>query len=142
MTDDQLLHDYVSTRSEAAFEVLVKHNVNTIYAAALRQVGNPETAEEITQSVFLLLWKKHASIPAGRPIIGWLYRVTYFASRHALRTEKRRQLLQAKVIAMKEEIAYGDPDSNAASAWRQMSPLLDEALNRLGKVDREAVLLR
>lgn len=100
MTDDQLLQEYSVSRSESAFAALVERHANLVYSAALRQVRDPQTAQEVTQSVFLLLSQKYASLLKGQPLVGWLYRVTYFAAKHAIRTEFQRQRLQSKVLQM------------------------------------------
>jgi DNA-directed RNA polymerase specialized sigma24 family protein len=60
-TDDSaLLRQYAENNSDEAFAALVTRHVNLVYSVALRQVGNPHNAEEITQAVFIILAKKAA----------------------------------------------------------------------------------
>ncbi|HYV27014.1 MAG TPA: sigma factor [Candidatus Eisenbacteria bacterium] len=54
MNDTELLWEYARRNSEAAFDALVSRHINLVYSAALRHVGNPHLAEEITQAVFIM----------------------------------------------------------------------------------------
>jgi hypothetical protein len=69
--------------------------------------------------------------------MGWLFKTTRFtALAHRRTVIKRRQREQE--AQMQSELQSATPDP----AWEQMSPLLDEALTKLGEKDRQAVLLR
>ena len=57
-TDMDLLRQYADRNSDAAFAALVSRHVNLVYSAALRKTGNPHAAEEITQTVFIILAQK------------------------------------------------------------------------------------
>ena len=49
----ELLRRYPDERSEAAFEEVVRRNLNLVHSAAIRQVGgNPAAAADIAQAVF------------------------------------------------------------------------------------------
>ena len=63
MNDDMgLVREYAACQSEQVFETLVSRHVGLVHAAALRQVGNPHLAEEITQTVFTILARKASSL--------------------------------------------------------------------------------
>src|SRR6267378_3517205 len=50
MNDLELLRRYRETRSEEAFRELVDRHLGMVYAVALRQVRNPDSADELTTS--------------------------------------------------------------------------------------------
>jgi len=140
MDDMALLREYAIHDSEAAFETLVSRRVNFVYSAALRQVRNPDLAQEVTQAVFIILARKAGKIPDQAILTGWLFKTTRFAALAQVRAARRRQR-QENEVQMQAELQRAIP-SAADETWEQMSPLLDEALAALGDTDRQAVLLR
>ena len=62
LDDMALLREYASRGSEAAFETLVSRRVGFVYSAALRQVRDPDLAEEVTQAVFIILAQRAGRI--------------------------------------------------------------------------------
>ena len=61
MDDLELLREYVERNSESAFTRLVERHLNLVHSAARRQVGDAQLAEEVTQTVFLVLARKAAT---------------------------------------------------------------------------------
>ena len=137
MDDMALLREYAARDSEAAFETLVSRRIGFVYSAAMRQVRNPHLAEEVTQSVFIILAQKAGRLSDKTILTGWLFRTTRFAALAQIRAALKRQRHEQE-IQMQTEHETGAPDL----LWAQMSPLLDEALDTLGEKDRQAVLLR
>lgn len=139
MTNDdmELLREYALGQSEKAFETLVSRHINLVYSTAIRQVGDENLAEEITQAVFIILARKSATLGAGTILPGWLYRTACYAAKDALRTQRRRQ--------HHEQEAYMQSTLDAPqtdSTWEQLSPLLDDAMTHLRQGDRDALVLR
>src|ERR1035441_1254367 len=93
MTSDDmaLVQEYAQSNAEQAFATLVSRHVNLVYSVALRQVHDPNLAEEITQAVFIILTRKAKSLSPKTILSGWLCRTARYVSGRALRTERRRQ---------------------------------------------------
>lgn len=141
-TDAQLLREFAATGSEAAFTELVGRHGPVVYAAALRQTGNPHLAEEVTQAVFLLLARKAASLSGEAILIGWLMKATRFAARDLLRSERRRLERETTAYHMNESHPSSIPDADGGRLWDRIAPVLDGCLARLREADRNAILLR
>jgi DNA-directed RNA polymerase specialized sigma24 family protein len=132
--DQQLLRQYAADGSEAAFGELVGRYVNLVYSAALRRTGGDiHLAQDVAQMVFTDLARKASSLPRGVVLGGWLHRATSYATAQLLRSERRRQAREQEAVAMNALTSEPAPD------WEQIHPLLDEALDRLGAADRDAL---
>src|ERR1017187_2895456 len=134
--DIALLREFAATESEAAFAALVERHVNLVYSTALRRVGGAHTAQEITQAVFIILARKAKSLGAKTILAGWLHQTARLTAANFLRGEIRRQNREQEAYM---QSTLNEPDANV---WPQIAPLLDDALDKLGERDRNAIVLR
>ncbi len=58
-------------------------------------LGDAQLAEDVTQTVFLLLSTKAKRLAPGTVISGWLFKVAHLACRNARRAEARRARVRA-----------------------------------------------
>ena len=131
-----LVREYAQSNSEQAFATLVSQHVNLVYSVALRQVLDPHLAEEIAQSVFIILARKATSLSPKTILSGWLCRTARYVSANTLSIQRRRQFREQEAHM---ESILNEPEPGA---WNQIAPLLDEALNYLGEKEHDAVVLR
>jgi RNA polymerase sigma factor (sigma-70 family) len=139
MNDLEALRRYRETCSEEAFRELVDRHLGMVYAVALRQVRNPDWADEVAHAVFIALARKAGSLSARTVLTGWLYRATRFAAAKLLRDEERRSRREkeAAMAHMTDHSVEGQP-----AAWKELGPVVFKALDILGSKDRDAILLR
>jgi RNA polymerase sigma factor (sigma-70 family) len=139
--DFDLLRQYADHGAQDAFAALVTRHVNLVYAAARRQVGDAHLAQDVTQAVFVLLAQKARSIGPNTVLAGWLYNATRYAAANARKMERRRQHHEFKggLMSRMQRTARQGGDQ---AQWEDVAPLLDNALARLPRRDRDAVLLK
>jgi RNA polymerase sigma factor (sigma-70 family) len=135
MNDAQLLQSFAEQNSEAAFRSLVDRHLPLVFGTARRMTGDNALAEDIAQTVFILLAGKAKRIGRDAILSGWLYRTTRFVTSRALTAEQRRRRREQEALAM-QSTSSSDP------SWLRHGPQLDEALAHLGETDRNAILLR
>ena len=121
MDDLELLGRYAKDGCAKSFEVIVRRHIGWVHAASVRQVGgDAELAEDITQSVFILLSRRAGAIKPGVVLTGWLFNTLRFAAQAARRSAARRR--------RHETLA-------ASSAGAVMPPIRSEE-RRVGKEGR------
>lgn len=74
-----------------AFEVLVRRHRTRVFRIALRIVGDPHDAQDVTQDVFIQVWASLAGFLGGSTFTTWLYRIT--VNRSLNHRQRRRQTL-------------------------------------------------
>ena len=136
-TDQQLLRDYASRRSDAAFAELVRRHIDLVYSAARRMVCDAHLAQDVTQGAFVAL-AHNARRLAGHPVLsGWLHRTAQNLAANAVRSEVRRRAREQEAAAMNQLLA-----AETDASWEVIAPHLDAALGELNETERDAVLLR
>lgn len=137
LDDIGLLREYSNSGTEEAFETLVNRHIGFVYSAALRQVRDSHLAEEVTQTVFILLAQKAGTISDRAVLAGWLFNTTRLTALTQMRAA-------AKLWHREQEVQLASQleSDGAEPTWKQISPVLDEALCSLPEKDRHALLLR
>jgi RNA polymerase sigma factor (sigma-70 family) len=137
--DAELLRQYATDRSEAAFTELIQRQVDLVYSAALRLMnGDVHRAQDVTQQVFSELARQAKRLTRHPALAGWLYTTTRLMALRAARTEQRRKAREQEANAMNELLRESGPEQD----WKHLGPVLEDAMHELGEKDRLAVLLR
>jgi RNA polymerase sigma factor (sigma-70 family) len=135
--DIELLQQFARNRSEAAFAELVQRHIGMVHSVALRHTSNPEQAQDITQAVFIILARKAGSLGSSVVLPGWLYHTARLTAANFQRAEMRRIRREQEAFM---QSTLEEPASD--TLWRELSPLLDDAMGRLRASDRDALVLR
>src|ERR1044071_6870188 len=115
--DAELLNEYASGRSEAAFAELTGRHIDLVYSAALRLVfGDAPAAEDVTQQVFTELARQAQSLAGHPALVGWLYTTTRLMAMRMNRTEQRRKAREQEAYLMNELLH----DDAPVSDWNQL----------------------
>ncbi|MCW1886271.1 sigma-70 family RNA polymerase sigma factor [Luteolibacter flavescens] len=137
-SDAELLSDWLKRQRETAFHALVARYAGLVHMAALRTCEDEALAAEASQLTFITLARKARSLASRGSVAGWLHITAVMHAKNLLRQHRResrkRQLLRTHMET--------SPPDHAAEAWKNMQPVLDEALAALSTSDRETLLLR
>lgn len=90
ITDEDLLR-LILHRQEAALSELYDRYGRLAYSLALNVLGDPASAEEVTQDVFLRIWERAETFQAGQgKLVTWLARIARNRAIDQLRRRKVR----------------------------------------------------
>jgi RNA polymerase sigma-70 factor, ECF subfamily len=130
---------------EAAWEDLVKVHTRRVYAICYRFTGSDHQAQDLTQDVFLRIFRSLKSFRAGEgSFTVWLTRLT----RNLLIDHYRRSKLERATdsiepqLPMLEETRAMSGRADGLLAGREASEALQGALAKLSPELRESVILR
>ena len=125
-----------------AFDRLIRHYGTTVLKIASHYLGNTEDARDVSQEVFLKLYKHLGKFDPRRPFEPWLYRLTMNTCRDFWKRNGRRRSLEDSDAP--ESIADCRKDGNPFRRLRirEERELIQLALTRLPEKEREAIILR
>lgn len=129
----------IARGDKAAFAQFVDLYGPRVQALARRYAINPADAEDLTQEIFLGLYRSIASFRGGSALSTWVYRV---ALNHCLKYGERRRLAGAPYDEALQAAPSGcdtDPAGRALAA--ELRARVDTAIAGLSPEHRDVVLL-
>ena len=110
---DQWLVDKARDGDPAAFEALLRRHQDRIYRIALRMLGHPQDAEDVTQDVAVQIWRALATFTGASAFSTWLYRVVV---NRCLNHQRRRR--DTSPLLETDHPATAGPEERALGAAR------------------------
>ncbi len=145
LTADNQLVERCLSGEEAAWEDLVRVHTRRVYAICYRFTGSDQEAQDLTQEVFLRVFRSLKSFRAGEgSFTVWLARL----SRNLLIDNYRRTKLDRSTDSIEEQLPMLEERTAMSArteglvAGREASELLQGALQKLSPELRETVILR
>jgi RNA polymerase sigma-70 factor (ECF subfamily) len=130
---------------DAAWEDLVKVHTRRVYAICYRFTGNDHEAQDLTQDVFLRIFRTLGSFRSGEGSFAvWLTRLTrnlLIDHYRRTRVERQSESLEDQLPTLEEKTAMS-ARTDGMLAGREASELLSAALQKLSPELRETVILR
>ncbi len=126
-----------------AFSALMERYEQRVYHQALRLVGHPEDAADVTQEVFFKAWRGLPRFQGDSAFSTWLYKLTDNAAIDLLRREKKRRgdtsLDDAGGAALPADPA---PTPQQALEAKELRRAVADGLARLSGEHRRVLVLR
>ena len=120
-----------------AFELLMRQYERLVLVTALRLAGNLPDAQDVSQEVFLKLYRNLGKVASEDAVASWLYRVTVNAC-HDLRRRRRPE----DPLENAGQLAAGGSDPHQALTQSERSRALELSLRMLPEKERAALVLR
>lgn len=142
---DTLLVERCLKGDDVAWEDLIKGHTRRVYGICYRFTGNDSEAQDLTQEVFLRIFRSLRSFRAGEGSFAvWLTRLTRnLLIDHYRRTKADRATdsIEGQLPMLEERTAMSGR-ADGMLAGREASELLQHALLKLSPELRETVVLR
>lgn len=134
--------EFVSTRSEEAFQRLVWRHMGMVHSAACRLLGNSgdAAAADVAQTVFCQLARRAAALPPDLVVSLWLHTQTRRTALNHLRGETRRTVRERAAADLMQMNAADSPDPSELTA--ALTPHIDAAIGELPALEQRALALR
>ena len=130
--------------NQGAFTTLVNKYQKSVHALVWRKIGDFHIAEEITQDVFLKVYKRLSTLKRPELFPGWLYVI---ATRDCVSWLRKKELptksLDAMSTAELEELCYTqyEADRGETAAIEHRRELVKRLLQKLPESERTVVTL-
>jgi len=146
--DDNAIIDGMSRGDQRAFRELVERYKKRVYYLALDMAGNPVDAEDISQDVFLKVYRSFSTFRRGAKLGSWLYRVTYNASIDHLRSRGLApepvadEVLESRSREGEAPAQARASDPVAAAEAGQLQARIAAALDKISPQEKAVFVLR
>ena len=125
MNDEQLVHNYLKYKRESDLEELAKRYLPQIYGYVRNYTGNQDIASDISQEVFVKVWKNLKKFDQSKSFKTWIFTI---AKRTAIDWMKKKQELP---LDEKLEIVDESPSLLDILAQKQLAGNLALAIAQL-----------
>lgn len=128
-SESALLQRFAGAGDDGAFNEIVRRYASLVYGTCLRVLADADKAADATQETFFQLMKHAGGIHGS--LGAWLHRVAVRQAVDCIRSDSaRRRREKGHVAAQVED----------AQTWHEVSPYVDEALERLDNRTRELLI--
>src|SRR5919106_2223013 len=141
-TPDSLIEQCLSG-DQAAWEVIVKQNWRKVFNVAYKFVGKHEEAEDLTQDIFIKIFKALGTFDRRANFQTWIVSISRnLCIDHYRSVRKERQTIAREVDTGDLQPASTDRGPYQAAEHQDLRVLLRLALQKLPTTLRTAVVLR
>jgi RNA polymerase sigma-70 factor (ECF subfamily) len=152
-SEEQLLVAELKSGSEQAFAVLIAQYGHPIYSLLARSLRDPADAADVTQEVFVKVFRNISGFHGDASLRTWIYRIALHEASNQRRwwgRHKRQELTIDAPLGNDEDdgfcladmLATRDASPYDRAAQSQLQARVEAALAKLPKVYREVVVLR
>ena len=143
--EDIRLMQLVAAGDTAAFESLIERHQALVAGTVARMLGSNAEVEDITQQVFIRVWRSAGRYVARAKFTTWLLKITRNLVFNEMRRAKRHPHVPVQVDPEADELPLKDevtetPDANLLQTELQRA--IETAITQLPETQRMALVLR
>lgn len=127
--------------SQPAFRAIVEANQGFVYAVAFRFVNDPQDAEDVTQEVFVRLWKNLHTYKHEVKLTTWLYKIVTNRCLDFLKSRHGRQR-KNKVDVEKHHSLTNHATPEKEFQQQELSRIIHAAAEELTPKQKAVFILR
>lgn len=132
-TEQELISE-IRRGNTRAFSDLVDSYKDLVYTLAVRMLGNREEAEEVSQDVFIKVYKSLSKFKGDSKLSTWVYRIAYNSCLDQIKKIKKERVLTD--LEHINKIAYADLDNAfQRMADKERSEIIRQCLAQLSSED-------
>jgi RNA polymerase sigma factor (sigma-70 family) len=142
LTPDSLIEQCLAG-DQAAWDLIVRQNWRKVFNVAYKFVGKHDEAEDLTQDIFLKIFKALASFDRRANFQTWIISISRnLCIDHYRSVRKERQTIAREIDTSDLQPASSDRGPYQAAEHQDLRGLLRQALQKLPLTLRTAVILR
>ena len=137
LSDEQLVINYLKG-DEKSLEVLIKRYLKPIYNFAFQFVGNSPEAEDITQEVFVKMWRNLKKFNRQKKFKTWIFAIAKNTGLDFLRKKKK-----LSTLSLEEYFYLSDLSSSPKEIFEKenLKEKIQEAIEKLSLKTKEILNL-
>jgi RNA polymerase sigma factor (sigma-70 family) len=143
--EDVRLMKLVSHGDTSAFETLVERHQSLVGGTVAHMLGSNSDVEDISQQVFIRVWKSARRYVPRAKFTTWLLKITRNLVFNELRRSKRHAHIPLQTDPGAEEFPLKDeknPAPDASLLETELRQAIDDAIAQLPESQRMALILR
>jgi RNA polymerase sigma-70 factor, ECF subfamily len=125
-----------------AWEALVRNCQNRVFGVAYHYLRSPDDARDVAQEVFVRIYRNLDAMPSNPHFYPWLFRITRNACIDFGRRRLARRADRHIPLADAGRLADNSVSPEETAQRRSRAALFHRALERLGRLNREIILLK
>jgi len=145
ISDAELISAYLSG-DEKSLEILIEKYLKAVYRFVYPIVKNSSDAEDLTQEIFVRVWKKITKFDRDKKFSSWLFAIAKNAAIDFIRRNKKTRnfsgLAVGESFSIEETLADTQPTPAETVQMIELHKTLAPAIKKLPAIDQQIIELR
>jgi RNA polymerase sigma-70 factor (ECF subfamily) len=138
ISDEQLIAKYQATRASADLDELFARHLQVVRNLAYRIVMSNSAADDITQEVFICVFRNAHTFRGDAKFSTWLYQITMNATKAYFRKQTHRTELPDEDL---KNLSYTNNPPDQRVMHNELTNEIERALAKLSRKLRTAIIL-